>query len=99
MRQSAFGAGEVDEVLGVLQALVQVRGDDDTACDPQVGGGIGPQGRAARDVKGAGQARVRRVLDGFDQHAPHAARCARDRDGVVRGGWLGRSGGAHAGSR
>jgi hypothetical protein len=53
--QRAFGAGEVDQHLRILQAGTQVGGDGHAAGMAQEGGGVCADGRAGRLVQRAGQ--------------------------------------------
>ncbi|KAF1858399.1 hypothetical protein Lal_00014910 [Lupinus albus] len=78
--QRAFRAREVDQVVGVRQALVQVGLDHDAR---QLAGkrtGVGSDERRAVAVEGTREDGVRRGGDGFDQHAAHAAARAGDGD-------------------
>ena len=84
MRHRAFGAGEVDQYLRVFQACAQVRHDLDAACSAEKGCGIGPQRIAFGPVQRAGQLAVVGMVDGFDQHVPHATGGTRDGDAVER---------------
>jgi hypothetical protein len=100
VRERAFGAGEVDEHLGVLEAGTQVGHDGHAAVETQEGTGVGAEGGAGRDVERAGQAQVGRVAHGFDQHVAHAARGAGNGDaaGIGNGRGGGGSGFSHADS-
>jgi hypothetical protein len=84
MRQRAFGAGEVDQDLGVLQAGAQVGHDGHAAGSAEEGGGIAAERRAARDVEGTGQAAVLGLAHRLDQHVAHAPGGAGNGDAAQR---------------
>src|SRR5690606_6330379 len=67
-----FGAGEVDQAVGVGQRVEPV-GDGHPRIAAQEGAGILPERRGAAAVERDGQFQVGGVEHGFDQHAAHTA--------------------------
>jgi hypothetical protein len=73
VRQSAFGACEVNQEARIFQPLLQIRRHRHATGFTQKGRGVLSQCRAGRDVQRTGQAAVIGGQDGLDQHVSHAA--------------------------
>lgn len=80
MPESAFRAGEINQVLCIGQALGQIGFDRDVCCDAQKNAGIGADGRRLLDVECTRQSGVICVVDSLDQHPAHASGCAGDKE-------------------
>jgi hypothetical protein len=78
VRQGAFRPCEINQVLGILQAKLQVAGDQDATGFAHGSASIGTDSRAAGQIERAREAAIWGIGNGLNEHVAHAARCARN---------------------
>jgi hypothetical protein len=62
--------------LGILQAKLQVAGDQDATGFAHGSASIGTDSRAAGQIERAREAAIWGIGNGLNEHVAHAARCA-----------------------
>jgi hypothetical protein len=82
MRQGAFRPCEVNQVLGILQAKLQVAGDQDAAGFTEGRASISSNSRAAGQIKRATKVAIWGIGNGLNEHVAHAARGASNSDSM-----------------